>query len=275
MARLAIVAEGAADNTRKNAFGVTISSVGVASRPARAKPTARECGLRGPLGGTAVRWRPPSRTRRRCPSRAALPGGGQHRAGQQPQADGRQQGRSDPPAPSPDPYFRVARPFLGLYQLLFPLHEEFSQLNSAHRDALNVALGFGEGTAPDRLVICNAALTVLQRSAAARPVLMIVNDLPWLDRVSAVVLGFAARRLSGIRVGFLAASRTGEGGFFESAGLAELELQPLDQAGASGLLSARFPALAADVRSGYWPRRGAIHWPCWSWPRGSAPISGK
>ena len=144
--------------------------------------------------------------------------------------------------------FEADLPFSGLHQLLLPLHEEFSQLNSAHRDALNVALGFGEGTAPDRLVICNAALTVLQRSAAARPVLMIIDDLPWLDRASAAVLGFAARRLSGSRAGFLAGSRTGEGGFFESAGLPELELQPLDEVAAGGLLSARFPALATDVR---------------------------
>ena len=34
----------------------------------------------------------------------------------------------------------------------------------------------------------------------------------------------------------------------ESAGLPELELQPLDEKAASGLLSTRFPALAADVR---------------------------
>jgi DNA-binding CsgD family transcriptional regulator len=144
--------------------------------------------------------------------------------------------------------FEADLPFSGLHQLLLPLHEEFSQLNPAHRDALNAALGFGEGTAPDRLVICNATLTVLQRSAAARPLLLIVDDLPWLDRASAAVLGFVARRLSGGRVGLLAASRTGQGGFLESAGLPELELQPLDEEAANGLLSARFPALAADVR---------------------------
>lgn len=144
--------------------------------------------------------------------------------------------------------FEADLPFSGLHQLLLPLHEEFSQLNPAQRDTLNAALGFGEGTTPDRLVICNATLTVLQHSAAARPVLLIVDDLPWLDRASAAVLGFVARRLSGSRAGLLAASRTGQGGFLESAGLPELELQSLDEDAASGLLSARFPALGADVR---------------------------
>ena len=144
--------------------------------------------------------------------------------------------------------FEADLPFSGLHQLLLPLHEEFSQLNPAHRDTLNAALGFGESITPDRLVISNATLTVLQHSAAARPVLLIVDDLPWLDRASAAVLGSVARRLSGSRAGLLAASRTGQGGFLESAGLPELELQPLDQEAASGLLSARFPALRADVR---------------------------
>ena len=144
--------------------------------------------------------------------------------------------------------FEADLPFSGLHQLLLPLHEEFSQLNPAHRDTLNAALGFGEGTTPDRLVICNATLTVLQHSAAARPVLLIVDDLPWLDRASAAVLGFVARRLSGSQAGLLAASRTGQGGFLEGAGLPELELPPLDEEAANGLLSARFPALASDMR---------------------------
>jgi len=144
--------------------------------------------------------------------------------------------------------FEADLPFSGLHQLLLPLHEEFAELNPVHREALNAALGFGEGTTPDRLVICNATLTVLQGSAVGRPLLMIVDDLPWLDRASAAVLGFVARRLSGSRVGLLAAARTGQGGFLESAGLPELELQPLDEGASGGLLSARFPALTADAR---------------------------
>jgi hypothetical protein len=40
--------------------------------------------------------------------------------------------------------FEADLPFSGLHQLL-PLHEEFSELNAAHRDALNAPLGFGDG----------------------------------------------------------------------------------------------------------------------------------
>lgn len=144
--------------------------------------------------------------------------------------------------------FEADLPFSGLHQLMLPLHEEFSQLSRGYQDALNAALGFGAGTAPDRMVVGNAVLSVLWRSAASRPVLLIVDDLPWLDRASVTVLGFVARRLAGHQAGFLGAARTGLGGFFENAGLAELELAPLDDRAATELLSVRFPGLTAEVR---------------------------
>jgi DNA-binding CsgD family transcriptional regulator len=143
--------------------------------------------------------------------------------------------------------FEADLAFSGLHQVLLPLLDEFGQLSAAHRDALNVALGYGEGPPPDRLLVSTATLTVLREAAAASPVLVIVDDLPWLDRASAGVLGFVARRLAGSRVGFLAASRPEPESFFERAGLAQHELGPLDDQAASGLLCSRFPELAPRV----------------------------
>jgi DNA-binding CsgD family transcriptional regulator len=143
--------------------------------------------------------------------------------------------------------FEADLAFSGLHQVLLPLLDEFGQLGASHRDALNVALGYGEGPPPDRLLVSTATLTVLRQAAAASPVLVIVDDLPWLDRASAGVLGFVARRLAGSRVGFLAASRPEPESFFERAGLAQHELGPLDDQAASGLLSSRFPELALRV----------------------------
>src|SRR5262249_60137297 len=117
-----------------------------------------------------------------------------------------------------------------------------------HQEALNVALGFGKGQLPDRMLVSNAALTLLRQASAARPVLVAIDDLPWLDRVSAGVLGFVARRLGGSSVGFLATSRPGEESFFEWAGLPQLELGPLDEQAAVGLVGTRFPGLAAWAR---------------------------
>jgi DNA-binding CsgD family transcriptional regulator len=144
--------------------------------------------------------------------------------------------------------FEADLAFSGLHQALLPLFDEFGQLSATHRDALNVALGFGEGSPPDRLLVSVATLTVLRQAAAASPVVVIVDDLPWLDRASAGVLGFVARRLAGSRVGFLAASRTAEESFFERARLPYHELGPLDEEAAHGLVRSRFPEVALRVR---------------------------
>jgi DNA-binding CsgD family transcriptional regulator len=138
--------------------------------------------------------------------------------------------------------------FSTLNQALLPLHAELGQLGGAPREALNVALGFGAGPPPDRLIVSNAALALLREAATDRPLLVIADDVQWADRPSAGVFGFVARRLSGSRVGFLAAERFGEESFFDSAGLPELELQPLADDAATELLGTRFPALAPAVR---------------------------
>lgn len=140
--------------------------------------------------------------------------------------------------------FEAGMAFSGLSQVLLPLFGELSELSATHRDALGVALGLGEGSSPDRLVVAIATVTLLRTASAERPLLLIVDDLAWLDPASAEVLGFAARRLAGSRIGFLAASRPQD----ESFGLPELLLAPLDAQAAGSLLDARFPALASSVR---------------------------
>ena len=138
--------------------------------------------------------------------------------------------------------------FAGLHQLLVPMAEEFEHLCDPHRGALNAALGFGSGPAPDRLLVGNATLTLVRNVSMIRPLLIIVDDLHWLDRATAPVLGFLARRLAGTAAGFLAASRADAGGSFAPTGLAELELRPLDEAAAGQLMSVRFPLLPARTR---------------------------
>jgi DNA-binding CsgD family transcriptional regulator/tetratricopeptide (TPR) repeat protein len=138
--------------------------------------------------------------------------------------------------------------FSGLNQVLIPLLGEFGRLPEAHRAALSVALGMEEGRTPDRLVVSSATLGLLRAVAAQRAVLVAVDDVHWMDRASAAVLAFVARRLAGSRVGFLAASRPGMESFFEGAGLPEHELRPLDDDAALALMGYRFPALGPKVR---------------------------
>jgi DNA-binding CsgD family transcriptional regulator len=144
--------------------------------------------------------------------------------------------------------FEAEMSYAGLNQVLLPLLGKLPELPTVHRDALNVALGFGEGQPPSRLVVSNAALALLRESARAGPLLVIIDDLPWLDRLSAGVLSFVARRLKGTGVGFLGASRTGEEAFFERGGLPQLEVQRLDDVSSALLLDARFADLDSTVR---------------------------
>lgn len=133
-------------------------------------------------------------------------------------------------------------------ELIHPLADTLHLLGDTHRNALDVALGRRQGPIPERLVIPNAVLLLLRRAALSEPLLLVVDDIPWIDRVSASVLAFVARRLSGSRVGFLAASRSGEDGFFERGDLPEHQVLPLDEEAADGLVRDRFPELAARVR---------------------------
>jgi DNA-binding CsgD family transcriptional regulator len=138
--------------------------------------------------------------------------------------------------------------FAALHQLLLPLHDEMATLPVRHRNALLGALGLDAEPATDGLVVSTAALALLHAAARRGPLLVVVDDLQWLDRSSAGVLGFVARRLEGSRIGFLAAGRSESDSFLLSAGLRQHDVPPLDEQAARRLLRHRFPTLAAPVR---------------------------
>jgi DNA-binding CsgD family transcriptional regulator len=144
--------------------------------------------------------------------------------------------------------FEAELSFGALHQVLHPLSREFGRLLPVQRRALDAALGYGDGSIPDRLVLANAVLEVLSRVAAARPLVLIVDDLPWVDRASASVFSFVARRLAGTQIGFLGATRTGEESYFDRVGLAELELGPLGPEEARALMNRHFPSLTDQAR---------------------------
>ncbi|KUN15889.1 LuxR family transcriptional regulator [Streptomyces corchorusii] len=138
--------------------------------------------------------------------------------------------------------------YAGLNQLLVPLFDYLDVLDNPHRDALRVAVGIGSGPVPDRLLTSTAVLLLLRLISAETPLLIVVDDLPWLDRATNAVLGFVARRLVGSSIGFLAASREGSDSFFESSGLTEHRLKPLDDASSAELLALAHPDISPAVR---------------------------
>ncbi|MFE9022741.1 AAA family ATPase [Streptomyces sp. NPDC007808] len=102
-------------------------------------------------------------------------------------------------------------PFLALADLLGLVLDEVSdRLPAAQRTALEAALtGRGESTLQrDGLALRLAVLSALRALAEAGPVLVVADDLQWLDPASAELLGFAARRLGDTPVRMLCAVRT-------------------------------------------------------------------
>lgn len=102
-------------------------------------------------------------------------------------------------------------PFLALADLLGLVLDEVSgKLPGAQRTALESALtGRGESTLQrDGLALRLAVLSALRALAAEGPVLVVADDVQWLDPASSELLGFAARRLGDTPVTMLCAVRT-------------------------------------------------------------------
>jgi hypothetical protein len=123
--------------------------------------------------------------------------------------------------------------FASLHLLCAPLLDRLEGLPGPQRDALEIAFGLRAGAAPDSFMVGLAVLTLLAEVAEDRPLLCVIDDAQWLDRASAQVLAFAARRLLAEPVGLIFVARElGE----QFGGLAELEVRGLPDQHARALL---------------------------------------
>jgi hypothetical protein len=128
--------------------------------------------------------------------------------------------------------------FAALHQLCGSLIGRVDSLPGPQRDALATTFGLREGPVPDRLFVALAVLTLLSDAAEQRPLLCAVDDAQWLDRASAQVLGFVARRLLAESVAMVFAARTpGD----ELRGLPELVVEGLRESEARQLLRSVIP----------------------------------
>ena len=97
--------------------------------------------------------------------------------------------------------------FAALQQLCAPMLDKLAGLPDPQREALGVAFGLTTGAAPDRFLVGLAALSLLSEAAEQQPLLCVVDDAQWLDRASAQVLAFVARRLLADPVALVFATR--------------------------------------------------------------------
>jgi DNA-binding CsgD family transcriptional regulator len=128
---------------------------------------------------------------------------------------------------------------------------ELDELPRPQRGAFEAALLRTEppgGSPPDPHAIALAYLNVLRTMAVHQPLLLAVDDVPWLDEASTSVFVFAARRLRDEPVAFLLTRRTESASSVELAVTPErLDVGPLDTEAQRRLLAARLGVFPSRV----------------------------
>ena len=85
--------------------------------------------------------------------------------------------------------------FAALHQLCAPVLDRLPNIPAPQREALETVFGLRAGAPPDRFLVGLAVLSLLSEVSGERALFCVVDDAQWLDRASAQVLGFVARRL--------------------------------------------------------------------------------
>ena len=100
--------------------------------------------------------------------------------------------------------------YAGLLDLLGAVEEDvFAALPLPQRRALDAALlrADAEGPSADQRSIATGFLSVLRTLSISTPVILVIDDIQWLDGPSRHVVEFAMRRLENERIGLIAAAR--------------------------------------------------------------------
>jgi DNA-binding CsgD family transcriptional regulator len=125
--------------------------------------------------------------------------------------------------------------YAGLHQICGPFLDRLDRLPEPQRVALSIAFGLTAGDTPDRFMVGLAVLDLLADRAEDRPLICLIDDAHWLDRVSAQAVAFVARRLVAERIVLVAAIRepSDERDF---VGLPDLKVDGLSKSDAGRLL---------------------------------------
>jgi DNA-binding CsgD family transcriptional regulator len=130
----------------------------------------------------------------------------------------------------------VEMAYAGLHQLCAAYLDRADRLPSPQRDALGIAFGLATGEVPDRFLVGLAVLNLLSDLADEQPLLCVVDDAQWLDRVSAQTVAFVARRLLAEPIAMVIAVREPTDDV-DWRGLPELAVTGLSDADADELLA--------------------------------------
>jgi DNA-binding NarL/FixJ family response regulator len=135
----------------------------------------------------------------------------------------------------------------GLLQLLGPIRHHRERVPGPQRRALEAAVGWGPGTGEEgRYLVAAGTLSLLAIAAEDQPVLVLVDDLHWLDPESTRAVLFAARRLTDDAVVTLLATRGAAPAGTTLDGLEALTLDGVSTADAMSLFPAGTAASVVD-----------------------------
>jgi hypothetical protein len=135
-------------------------------------------------------------------------------------------------------------PFAGLLELLRPALGSVGRIPRPQASALEGALALRPGDAQDRFAVGAATLSLLAAHADEAPLLVLVDDVHWLDVSSAEALLFAVRRLVADPIGVVLAARAEEPSLLDGSGLPLLEVEGLDRESSGELLGTVPPDVA-------------------------------
>ncbi len=137
----------------------------------------------------------------------------------------------------------------GLYQLLQPLLPWAHLIPEPRQAALRVAFGVTVGAPPEPFAVAMATLDLLADAAAEQPLLVVAEDLQWLDPATVGVLRFVGRRLEHDPIVLLATTRDDEPDPFHGAASVLIDLEPLGANDSRRLLASAAPDLSSAARA--------------------------
>jgi DNA-binding CsgD family transcriptional regulator len=137
-------------------------------------------------------------------------------------------------------------PFASAADLLTPMHRHFAELPPSQRRALEVALAMADGPSPGDLAVCAGAFGVLSGAAAVRPLVILVDNLQWIDAESRQLLLFVARRITTQRVVMLFSTRSETGVEAMTQGLPVVRLEGLTYSECGPLARASCPDISDE-----------------------------
>ena len=153
--------------------------------------------------------------------------------------------------------------FAGLQRLLRPYLVRLDDLPGPQRDALSLAFGLrvqpAPATPPDIFLIALATLDLLADAAASSPLVLLVEDVQWLDSATTDVLAFVARRIEVEPVVVLFTLREGSESPLEAAHLPELPARRPRRAARRA--AARFDRARAAARGARTGTRDGVRQP--------------